>query len=205
MADCDFYVPQSKQPELEDKYKVRGKFVVSYIGAVGVANGLDYFLMCARESRKANLPLHFLLCGDGAELDRLKKSAHQHELYNLTFLPFTNREGVREIMNVTDASFICYKPVPVLETGSPNKFFDGLAAGKLIIINFGGWIKQEIEENECGFYTDPQQPADFIKGITPFLSDGALTQQYSKNARALAERKYAREMLSAQFADIFKA
>jgi hypothetical protein len=58
-------------------------------------------------------------------------------------------------MNITDASFIFYKPVPVLETGSPNKFFDGLAAGKLIIINFGGWIKTEIEENKCGVYVNP--------------------------------------------------
>ncbi len=204
MADCDFYFPESKQPELEDKYNVQNKFVVSYIGAIGVANGLDYFLACARASRKANLPIHFLLCGDGAELDRLVKNADQHELHNLSILPFTNREGVRELMNVTDASFICYKAVPVLETGSPNKFFDGLAAGKLIIINFGGWIKKEIEDHECGFYTDPQQPADFVKKVIPFIADATQTKKFGINARALAEKKYAREKLSGEFADIFK-
>ena len=53
-------------------------------------------------------------------------------------------------MNVTDATFICYKPVPILETGSPNKYFDGLARGKLILVNFGGWIKEEIEAKRCG-------------------------------------------------------
>ncbi len=205
MADCEFYKPERKDPTLEERFQVQNKFVVSYIGAVGAANGLDYFLECANAARKAELPIHFFICGDGALVERLKNNAQQLSLANLTFLDFTNRKGVQELLNVTDASFICYKQVPILETGSPNKFFDGLAAGKLIIINFGGWIKKEIEENQCGFYCNPQQPTDFIKKITPFLSDVALLQLYGNNSRALAERKYAREMLSTQFAGIFSA
>jgi glycosyltransferase involved in cell wall biosynthesis len=174
------------------------------MGAIGVANGLDYFLECANASRKAELPIHFFICGDGALVDRLKKNAQQLSLTNLTFLDFTNRKGVQELLNVTDASFTCYKQVPVLETGSPNKFFDGLAAGKLIIINFGGWIKKEIEENQCGFYCNPQHPTDFIKKIAPFLSDQQLLSDYQHAARYLAEKKYSRKQLSAEFADLFR-
>jgi hypothetical protein len=77
-------------------------------------------------------------------------------------------------MNITDAAFVCYKNVPILETGSPNKYFDGLAAGKLIVINFGGWIRKEIEEKQCGIYADPQQPTDFVKKIRPFICDQKL-------------------------------
>ncbi len=72
MADTVFYKPEIKNKELERKYDVEGKFVISYIGALGVANGLDYFLDCARASQKANLPIHFYLCGDGAMLDHLE-------------------------------------------------------------------------------------------------------------------------------------
>lgn len=205
MADCEFYKPVRKDPTLEKRFQVENKFVVSYIGAVGVANGLDYFLECANAARKAELPIHFFICGDGALVDRLKKNAQQLSLVNLTFLDFTNRKGVQDLMNVTDAAFICYKQVPILETGSPNKFFDGLAAGKLIIINFGGWIKNEVEENQCGIYCNPQQPTDFVRKIAPFLSDVALTQEFGKNSRTLAERKYSREMMSIQFAAIFRS
>ncbi|MBL7873063.1 MAG: glycosyltransferase family 4 protein [Cyclobacteriaceae bacterium] len=203
MADCDFYFPESKKPELEVKYDVQGKFVVSYIGAIGVANGLDYFLMCARESRKRNLPVHFLMCGDGAESDRLKQSAHQHELENLTFLQFTNRDGVREIMNVTDASFICYKPISILETGSPNKYFDGLASGKMIIVNFRGWIKEELEKHQCGVYVNPHEPSDFITKIFPVLGDKELQLQMGSNARMLAEKNYSRKKLSHKYCELF--
>jgi glycosyltransferase involved in cell wall biosynthesis len=203
MADCDFYKPETKSEVLEEKFKVKDKFVVSYIGAVGVANGLDYFLECANAARKAELPIRFLLCGEGALRERLITNTRQMGLQNLTFIDFQNREGVKEVMNVTDAAFICYKNVSILETGSPNKFFDGLAAGKLIIVNFGGWIKKEIEEARCGIFVDPQHPTDFIKKISPFLSNENELKNYQAASRQLAERKYSRKILSEKFTNLF--
>ncbi len=203
MADCDFYKPEVKDPVLVNQFGVQGKLVVSYIGAIGVANGLDSFLECVNASRKAQLPVHFFMCGDGAELDRLKNHAHALGLVNLTFLDFRNRAGVKELLNITDATFISYKPVPVLETGSPNKFFDGLAAGKLIIINFGGWIKQEIETTQCGFYYNPQQPTEFVKKLSAYLYEGGLLERAQMAARKLGEEKFSRKRLGAEFVGIF--
>lgn len=204
MADTQFYRPEPKLPELEQKFDVRGKFVVSYIGAVGFANGLDYFVECARASQRASLPIHFLLCGDGAILDNLKHFVKQLGLQNFSFIPFQNREGVKEVMNVTDACFICYRPFRILETGSPNKYFDALAAGKLVIINFGGWIKDEIEKNKCGVYVDSRHPTDFIKKVTPFMEDTVELKAYQTAGRTLAEKNYSRSILSERFAGIFK-
>ena len=107
-------------------------------------------------------------------------------------------------MNVTDAVFVCYKNVPILETGSPNKYFDGLAAGKLIIINFGGWIKKEIEEARCGIYVDPLQPTDFVKKIRPFVSDSKLLTSFKESAFLLAEANYTRKTLSHSFTNLFR-
>lgn len=203
MADCEFFNPELKNPLLENKFGVAGKFVVSYVGAIGVANGLDYFLECANASRKANLPIHFLLCGEGALLDRLKRNVANMNLSNFSFISFQDRRGVHDVMNVTDAAFICYKNVPILETGSPNKFFDGLAAGKLIIINFGGWIKNEIADARCGVYVDPNSPTDFVKKIAEFTTDEKKLKSYQASSRQLGERKYSRKILGKKFQEIF--
>jgi glycosyltransferase involved in cell wall biosynthesis len=132
--------------------------------------------------------------------DDLVKRAEELRLTNLTFAGFRNREGVREIMNITDATFISYLPVGILETGSPNKYFDGLAAGKLIIINFGGWIKEEIERARCGLHVS--DAADFVGKIRPFLADRNLLESYRNAARTLAETKYSRRTLGERFAKI---
>ncbi|MFZ1806648.1 MAG: glycosyltransferase family 4 protein [Cyclobacteriaceae bacterium] len=205
MADTKFFTKTTKDSQLEEKYGVKGKFVVSYIGAIGVANGLDYVVECARTSRKAGQPIQFIICGEGALKKKLLNDVKGLELENLTVLDFTNRDGVNEILNITDAALISYKPVPILETGSPNKFFDALAAGKLVVVNFGGWIKNEIEENNCGIYVDPHQPVDLIKKLKPFIGDRLLLENYQFNARSLAERKYSREELSASFSGIVTA
>jgi glycosyltransferase involved in cell wall biosynthesis len=199
IADVDFYTPTPKDPQLETAFGVSGKYVVSYIGAVGFANGLDYYLECARAAQKATLPVHFFLCGDGASFDGLKEASRNLQLQNITFLPFTNRQGVKQIMDLTDATFISYRSFPILETGSPNKYFDGLAAGKLVVINFKGWIKEEIIKEQCGLALDPRLPHDFVKQITPVLQDRVLENSFRVNARKLAERKYARQTLGSEF------
>jgi glycosyltransferase involved in cell wall biosynthesis len=201
-SDCDFYKPSTKNPALEEKFGVNGKFVVAYVGAVGVANGLDYFIECANTSRKANLPIHFIICGGGAKLQHLKSVAEKLQLKNISFTGFVNRDGVKELMNLVDAAFVCYKNIPILETGSPNKYFDALAAGKLIVINFGGWIKNEIEKEQCGIFVDPKHPTDFVKKIEPFITDKNLITQYQHASRTLAEEKYERKKLSTYFVNL---
>jgi glycosyltransferase involved in cell wall biosynthesis len=199
MSDTEFFTPEAKHSSLVKKFNVEGKFVVSYIGAIGVANGLEYMLECARVSSEARLAVHFILCGDGAVLDHLKNEVTRLKLDNFSIIPFQTRDGVKEILNVTDAAFISYKPVPVLETGSPNKYFDGLASGKMIIVNFGGWIRNEIESNQCGIYVDPFNPHDFAQRISSFLKNEKLLKKYQEAARLLAEEKYSRKILSEKF------
>lgn len=202
MADIDFFKPSVKHPDLEEKYKVKNTFVVSYIGAIGLANGLDYVLQCANVSQRSALPLKFMICGNGAMLSELKNAAKKMNLANLLFIPFQNRDGVNEIMKISDAIFVCYKPVAILETGSPNKYFDGLSAGKLIVINFGGWIRKEIEENKCGIYVDPHDPDDFLKKIEPFILNRAQLEAFQQSSRRLAEKSYSRKILGEKFVSI---
>jgi glycosyltransferase involved in cell wall biosynthesis len=204
MADTDYYQPSAKAQELETKYSVAGKFVVSYLGALGFANGLDFLLECANACRKADAPVHFLVGGAGAEEKRLRNTAEQLGLSNISFLGLLARPQVREVLAVTDAVMISYRAAPILETGSPNKYFDGLAAGKLVVINFGGWMKQEIESERCGLWVNPQQPSEFVTKLQPFWQQPTLLADYQVQARRLAVRKYARTDLATSFAKFFK-
>ena len=200
MADTEFFKQESKIPELEERFGVKNKFAIAYLGATGFANGLDYLLACARICQENNLPVQFLLAGDGVEKENLKKKTIELQLSNLSFLEFQNRDGIKELMNVIDAIFVCYRHAPILETGSPNKFFDGLAAGKLIIINFGGWIKSEIEKAHCGFYIDPEKPENILPLIKEIIGSGRLIDS-QKRSRLLGEEKFSREKLTQEWVD----
>lgn len=203
ISDVDFYCQESKSEVLLRKYDVREKFVISYIGTLGFANGLEYFLECAHACQQADLTIQFILCGEGAMLQVLKQRAQRLNLQNFLLVPFQNRHGVREILNVSDAVFVCYRHVSILETGSPNKYFDGLASGKLIIMNFGGWIKEEVENNQCGIFLDPKHPSDIVQKIDPFLQQRELLLQFQRNARQLAETTYSRKIIGEKIFTLF--
>lgn len=205
MADTEFYKPGEKDAMLEKKFNTEHKFVISYIGTLGVANGLDFLIECARVCAKDNVPLCFLVCGDGAEFYRLKQRAVTLGLTNITFIGFQTRNGVRDVLNITDAVMVSFKPLPVLETGSPNKYFDGLAAGKLIIANVGGWIKDEIELHTCGIYVKPDEVESLPNLLQPFISNVGVLKNYQAHARTLAEEKYSRKILERKFQQLFSA
>lgn len=200
MADVDYYKPEEKSPTLEKNFGVEGKFVLSYIGTFGLANGLEQMLDCAEAVREASF--HFILCGDGARRSELVKHAQERKLTNISFIPMQNRAGVKEILNITDAAFISYQPLPVLETGSPNKYFDALAAGKMIVVNFRGWIKNEIEVNQCGVFVATQQ--EFVEKIKPFTSNSEVLKTYQQNSRALAESIHSRKLITQKFVELFR-
>ena len=202
MADTDFYRPEEKLPETERKFGVEKRFVVSYLGALGYANGLDFLLECANACRKAGAPVHFLVGGEGAHASRLRDTAKRMQLPNVSFLGMLTRDQVREVLAVTDAVLISYRSEPILETGSPNKYFDGLAAGKLVIINFSGWIRSEIEREQCGLWVNPQQPSEFVRKLEIFWQQPAQLKTHKACARNLALSAYARTILSQKFGAI---
>lgn len=203
MCDTEFFRPDRKDFGTEEKFGVVGKFVVSYVGTLGLANGLDYLIRCAALTKRTGLNIQFLLCGDGKVRDELINKVREQSLDNVTMVPFQNRDGVREILNVTDAVMVCYRPLTVLETGSPNKFFDGLAAGKLMILNFGGWLKEEVGNNQCGISVDPSNPRDFVEKIEDFLANADRLRQHQGASRKLAEEKYSRKILGNRFSGLF--
>ena len=184
IADTRFFSMEEKNIALEQKFSVQNRFVIVYAGTVGLANHLEYLLDIAALDEENRL--HFIIAGEGARCKAVKKDAESRNLKNISFYSFVDKVGVKELMNVADAVYVSFANVPVLSSGSPNKFFDGLAAGKLVIINFGGWIERLIQEYQCGFSYYPEQPEQFFDKIAPYLEDPGALLQAQQNARKLA-------------------
>lgn len=203
MSDCSFFQMECKEEGYETLFDVKGDFVISYMGAAGKANHLEYLLDAAVSCQSQRLPVRFLVVAYGSELERIKHIAEAKKISNIVFLPYQSKEGLKKILNITDAVYISYAPAPVLQTGSPNKFFDGLAAGKLIILNNSGWLREITELNKCGFYANPQKPETFVEKLMPFIKDRNLLFSYQKNARSVAKHYYSKDLQIQKLLKVF--
>lgn len=194
MADCQFFTKEIKDPKLVEFYHVNEPFVITYFGSIGAANHLEYFLDIAEKGLKNKLNINFKVVGDGGKLSSIKLSAYLKKLSNVEFIRHQNKGGVKDILNISDATYVCFADLPVLSTNSPNKLFDSLASGKLTIVNTPGWTKDLVEKYKCGFYANPNDPEEFLALIKPFLDDRGLLDTYKNNARQIAEKHYSKKL-----------
>lgn len=198
MADIDFY----KKINKNENSVCQKNFTICYAGALGKANEVDALLKLAIETKKKELQVNYIISGEGSEFEELKKFSKQAELQNVSFTGHLSRNNLGKILDQSDAVYISYAKYPILQSGSPNKFFDALAAGKICITNTGGWVKELIENYNCGFYC-PQD--DMEKGcaiLAELINDNAIIGEWKKNAGKLAS-KFSVPVLSKQFVQLF--
>lgn len=167
-----------------------GVFRISYIGAMGRANGLNTLLNLAALAMEKVPKLSFVLMGEGAERELLMATAESLQLNNVEFKEHGSKRQAKELLESSDAVFVSYAPYSILNTGSPNKLFDGLAAGKLIILNFDGWMKELVETNDCGFGYNTEYPEEFFEKIESYMESPDFLAHSQRNARKLAEKKF---------------
>jgi glycosyltransferase involved in cell wall biosynthesis len=202
IADTDFFHPSPKNHELARHYGVENQFVVAYFGALAYANHLEYLLDIADYGQKNGYSqVHFFIAGAGAKAAGLAQKAQDLGLKNVTFFPLLDKPALLEMLQVVDASYVSFLKHPILETCSPNKFFDGLASGKLVISNVKGWLQDLLEQNQAGFYANPEDPQTFWTQLQPFLNEPELLKNYQTNARQLAENQFSLKILGKKVVD----
>ena len=164
MSKPDLFYPRNKSMRIIEQLNIdEKKLNVIHFGAMGVANGLEYLLDVARLAQEQQCThIHFYIVGDGATLPKLKKTAEELKLTNVSFPGHYNLFEMSEIVNCCDVSLVSFKDLPILYTNSPNKLFDSLSAGKPIIVNSGGWTKDLVEKYKCGYYVNPNNSQELV-------------------------------------------
>lgn len=188
VSECTFFRPENGNDELKIKFGITDEFVVTYTGTFGFANDLSRMMYVLKGLQ--HLPIKFLFVGMGAEKEEVTRLAKDLELTNCSILDFQPKQAMKEILAISDAMFISFANYPSLFTGSPNKLFDALAAGLVVITNFEGWIAELVKKEGCGFSFIHDSSADLEKQISPYLGSRKLLEDQKHNARALAETHF---------------
>lgn len=164
-----------------------GKLHLGYFGAAGKANGLDFIARLVEISSQKKYPVQFHFMMEGSELGIFQEKVRSFE--NVIFYPYGNREKVKEKLDKIDVGLVSFSNYSLLGTGSPNKLFDYLAAGKVVICNSEGWFQSKIEKSECGFYIPYNSPELLFEKLDQ-IQDPKNYQRLSANARGLAKREF---------------
>jgi glycosyltransferase involved in cell wall biosynthesis len=78
---------------------------------------------------------------------------------------------------------------------SPNKFFDYLAAGRPVLVNYPGWMAQLVKEHDCGVAVAPDNAEAFADGVEKLRAERARLAEIGTNGRALAEAQFSQQKI----------
>lgn len=127
--------------------------VVVYAGGFGPVYQLDWSVRLAAAVKKDRI--RFVLIGEGATTPGVRDLATGLGLNPDDLLPGKQpRTEVADHYAAADLVLSTVRPEPGLEAASINKIFDGMAAGRPILLNHGGWLRDSVVEAGAGWQLD---------------------------------------------------
>jgi glycosyltransferase involved in cell wall biosynthesis len=136
-VDPGKFNPEEKCEGVRQGLGLKGKFVVTYAGALGLANDIPTLLKAA-ERLGQEKDIHFLLVGDGKERRNLESWAKAHGLMNVTFTGPRPKSEMPQILGASDACVAILQNIPMFRMTYPNKVFDYMAAARPTILAIDG-------------------------------------------------------------------
>jgi len=165
-------------PVLPNSVYRRGrKYLVGYVGVMGVQEGLDYLLRAVRYIvDNGYQTIHFVLIGSGPARDQLKVLAE--ELKITEFVEFTGRISDEELLERLSTCDICVNPeqkTPFNDRSTMNKILEYMALGKPIVqVDL---LEGRRSAEGASLYAKPNDEMDFAKKIIELLDDPERRQQ----------------------------
>jgi len=128
--------------------KIKGKFIVAYIGTINPNNPIDLLLEAA-EILKKRTDIFFLILGDGSRRNFLK--VKYSNLNNVKFIDPINKSLVNHFLQNVSVCFDSLDSSIAKYGLSRNKWIDYMYAAKPIICSFSGFQSMINEVNAGSF------------------------------------------------------
>lgn len=185
---------------LPDAPDIGERKLIVYCGTFGRVNKVGYLSEVAAAALTIDPSLLFFAIGDGAEYNSVRDDAERRGVLGRNFFMFppVQKHQVPVIMKYCQLSLSLVAPVPALWNNSANKFFDSLAAGRAIGINYLGWHADIVRDENIGVVFSSADAAIAARQISEFTADAVRVREAGKRALRLACEKYDRDKLAQQ-------
>jgi glycosyltransferase involved in cell wall biosynthesis len=200
-VDPDMFHVQKVIGSLRREYGLEDKFVVTYAGAMGMANNLEVVLDAA--SILDDCPeIHFLMVGDGKDRPMLEQLADDKQLRNVTFTGTRPKSQMPETLAESDVCLAVLRDIPMFRTTYPNKVFDYMAAGRPVVLAIDGVIRQVVEAADGGIPVPPGNPEAMANAIRTLYQNRSRGEQMGQTAREYVVKHFNRNEQAREFGEL---
>ncbi|MFO8061837.1 MAG: glycosyltransferase family 4 protein [bacterium] len=172
-----------------------GKFIIAYIGTIGMAHGLDIMIRAAEKTEDRDIC--YVIIGDGAEKDRVTSIARKKNLDNLLIIDKIPPQDVPAALQEIDMGLVHLRNIPMIAL--PSKIFEIMASQKPVLAGIKGKLADFIRQNNVGLIFEPENEDDMIKKILSVKNNPNRLRQMSVNGAAIVKEQFSREELAYKY------
>jgi len=203
-ADTAAIEPAPKRNPFSEAHNLADKFVVMHSGNIGLSQSLDTVVDAAALLREVP-DIQVVFVGEGVKKAELEERVAALALSNVTFLPFTPRERLRESFASADV-FIVSLQRGLAGYIVPSKLYGILAAGRPYVaaVEPDCEVATLTAKHGCGRLAEPGDPRSMADGILAFYRDREGTARAGAQARA-ASSACDRKLQVLKYYDLFQS
>jgi glycosyltransferase involved in cell wall biosynthesis len=182
-------------PAFKKELGLQDKFVITYVGAHGVANHLIQLVDAAEYLRETNVV--FQLIGSGMQKEMLQSEVEKRNLQEQVIFrdPVSKREVFKYILS-SDMGASVLKRIDTFKTIYSNKTFDYMSCKKPILLAIEGISKDLIEDANCGICVEPENAKDISAKIIEAINSDNMFDKMGDNGYFYAKERFDRNKLA---------
>ncbi|MEE8289947.1 MAG: sugar transferase, partial [Candidatus Tectomicrobia bacterium] len=203
-VEIEEFCPRVDSHDLRERFGFNGKFVVSYIGTMGYAHGLEVVLEAARNLKEVQRDALFLLVGEGAEKEKLQARAESELLSNVRFLNQQPRDTIPLFINASDVCLVLLRKAELFTTVLPSKMLEFMACGRPVVLGVDGQARRILDQAQAGVYTSPGDGASLTQVVMDLYRDSDLRGRLGENGRDFIVKLYSREQKALEYLSIME-
>lgn len=207
-SDIDLFdVPEEVGNTIREKIGINNSTpLLVYAGSFAWMYNLSYLVDIALEMQHQVEACRFLLVGAGAEFEKVRLRAESLDLLNKTVFvwPAIPKAEVPSVLSASTLTLSVTMPIQEFEDNSANKFFDSLAAGRPIAINYGGWQAELLKETGAGIQIAEDNPRQAAQQLADFLNDPDRLVLARAAAKELAQTRFHRDKMADKLEAVLK-
>ena len=203
-VDTNLIKPVKTQDNnFREKNNLKDKFVVSFAGVMGFAQGLDIVINCA-ELLKSYKDILFLLIGDGIKKNGLIKRANDLNLDNVKFLPLQPKEVYPLVLEASDICLVTLNK-SVITLVVPSKLLSIMASGRSVVasVNLKGDTPKIIKAAQCGYFVEADDTEGLSNAILKLYHNPTLRDEFEVNGRKYAVKHFSRKICIEKYEKLF--
>jgi glycosyltransferase involved in cell wall biosynthesis len=181
-VETDLFSPQGSSV-LRQELGADGKFVVCYIGTMGMAHGLETLVEAAARLHSAKPEILFLLVGEGADKERIQALARSRGLTNLRFVDQQPREKIPGYIRASDACLVLLRKTDLFKTVIPTKMLEFMSCARPVVLGVDGQARQILDAARAGIFVEPENASDLVQAIVRLATDAGLRDSLGRNGR----------------------